>query len=152
MSAKINERYTRLKIFSLYCFHSNWMSNKIRKMISFCFMNEHLNFFFCNWGCIRWPPPLIRWWIAALAGGIMVLFKCQCMYQHPCGEFLCLSLQVNNVLSALKKNRCMWGMAVFWIPDTPIPAAEMSLDDSGRFPCVKIAHHPTLGEWRMQRK
>lgn len=56
------------------------------------------------------------------------------MYRHPCGESLRLSLQVNNILSALKKNRCARGTAgVLNSRHSESPAAEMSLDHFGRF-------------------
>lgn len=77
----------------------------------------------------------VRW--QTTRGCYQYFLKCQNMHQHSCHEFLCLSLQVNNILSALKKNQCVRGMMVLWIQDTPISTAEMSPDDSGRFLRVK---------------
>lgn len=52
----------------------------------------------------------------------------------------------------MKKNQFMRGMAAFWILDAPSAAAETSPGDSRRLPRAKIAHHPAVGERRMQRK
>lgn len=94
----------------------------------------------------------VFWWVDGTRGYHKCSLKCQRTYRHPRCQFLGLSLRVNNLPGVLKKNQFMRGMAAFWILDTPSAAAEASPGDSRRLPRVKIAHHPAVREWRMQRK